>query len=427
MAKNSGYWEKRIASRTWEVYNSAEEKNRKLIEMYKDASQAITNELYRLAEKLQKQGFSRTDTWRNNQLVKLNEELLKEVKRLGGDAESFSQESMYEAFRENYENIAKTLGGVDVVLPNKKAMEKMMREPWRGGDFSSRLWGNTKKLSSALNDTLRHGIQQGKNVTEIAVELDTKMQQGFHAAHRLVRTETMHVLNTSSIEGYKASKVKKVQFWAAEDERTCELCGKLHGKVYDLEHAPVLPLHPNCRCTYLPVVDDGTTGLREKTVNSNKQPLVKGMVNDIIKSGARITDPFSKEAEKFAEMYYPEIRKFSTDVKRIAEHLGKSEGDIKKIKAYLFEEASLFDSDTGIWRRFDPDCSIAQSWQRLMVGKDIKPHDRTLIEHELLEMRIKESNPGIPHDKAHELASQKYNYQKEADEYYGSLEKYKKE
>ncbi len=158
-----------------------------------------------------------------------------------------------------------------------------------------------------------------------------------------------------------------------------------------------------------------------------KRPIAKDSGSDIIKSGARITNPFSKEAEKFAEMYYPEIRKFSTDVKKIAEHLGKSERDIKKIKAYLFEEASLFDSDTGIWRRFDPDCSIAQSWQRLMIGKDIKPHDRTLIEHELLEMRLKERNPGISHDKAHELASQKYNYQKEADEYYGSLEKYKKE
>lgn len=270
--KNSPeYWEKRIAAHTWEVYNSSEEKNRRLLEMYKDASQAVTNELYRLAEKLQKQGFTRTDTWRDNQLVKLNEEFLNEIKKLGGDVEEFSQESMYDAFRENYERIAEALGGVDVVLPSKKAMEKMMREPWRGGDFSSRLWKNTKQLATVLNDTLRHGVQQGKNVTEIAVELDAKMQQGFHAAHRLARTETMHVLNVSSLEGYKAAKIEKVQFWAAEDERTCELCGKLHGKVYDFNNAPVLPMHPNCRCTYLPVIENSNSA--DKSLHT---PLKKG-------------------------------------------------------------------------------------------------------------------------------------------------------
>lgn len=157
----------------------------------------------------------------------------------------------------------------------------------------------------------------------------------------------------------------------------------------------------------------------EKRVEKSSDPA-------IIMSGARITDPFSKEAEAFAEMYYEEIRSFSTDVRKIADNLGKDEADIKKIKAYLFEEDSLFDPDTGGYRRFDPDCAIAQSWQRLMIGKDIRPHDRTLIEHELLEMKIKKENPEIEHWKAHELATKKFDYPSEAMEYYGNLEKHKK-
>lgn len=153
--------------------------------------------------------------------------------------------------------------------------------------------------------------------------------------------------------------------------------------------------------------------------------VAKVMDFGIIISGARITNIFSQEADKFAEMYYKEIRSFSTDTKRIAENLGKKESDIKKIKAYLFEDNSLLDVDTGERRRFDPDCAIAQSWQRLMTGKDIKPHDKTLIEHELLEMKIKKENPNMEHWKAHELASEKYDYPKEAMEYYGNLEKHK--
>ena len=164
---------------------------------------------------------------------------------------------------------------------------------------------------------------------------------------------------------------------------------------------------------------------RELYERKKEEKLEKMRRSDILISGARITDLNSAEADEFAEMYYEEIRHFSTDSKKIADNLGKEESDIRKIKAYLFEDDSLIDPDTGESRQFDPDCAIAQSWQRLMNGKDIKPHDKTLIEHELLEMKIKQENPGIDHVKAHELASEKYNYPKEALEYYGNLKKHK--
>lgn len=165
---------------------------------------------------------------------------------------------------------------------------------------------------------------------------------------------------------------------------------------------------------------------RELYASKKAEKLEKMRRSDILISGARITDLNSAEADEFAEMYYEEIRHFSTDSKKIADNLGKEESDIRKIKAYLFEDDSLIDPDTGESRQFDPDCAIAQSWQRLMNGKDIKPHDKTLIEHELLEMKIKQENPDIDHVKAHELASEKYNYPKEALEYYGNLKKHKK-
>lgn len=174
------------------------------------------------------------------------------------------------------------------------------------------------------------------------------------------------------------------------------------------------------------VYQDGLRGRFAMTA-IEKKSIEKTSSFDIMKSGARITDLFSKRATEFAQMYYAEIRSFSSDVKRIAANLNKEESDIKRIKAYLFEDASLYDPDTREWRRFDPDCAIAQSWQRLMNGTNIKPHDRTLIEHELLEMQIKAENHGIDHAKAHELASEKYNYPKEAEEYYGNLKKHKKD
>lgn len=171
--------------------------------------------------------------------------------------------------------------------------------------------------------------------------------------------------------------------------------------------------------------------IKKVILEAEKRAGVKNIANEagsgIMVSGARITDIFSKEADEFAEMYYREIRSFSTDARKIADNLGKEESDIKKIKAYLFEDNSLFDEITGEYRRFDPDCAIAQSWQRLMTGKDIKQHDKTLIEHELLEMKIKKENPDIEHWKVHAMAAEKYDYPKEAMEYYGNLKKHNKD
>ena len=121
-------------------------------------------------------------------------------------------------------------------------------------------------------------------------------------------------------------------------------------------------------------------------------------------------------------MYYPEIRKMVFDVDKIAKNTGFSKSDVLKVKKYLFLDESYYDESLGKWVRFPSDGAIAQSWQRMKDQKP-KPHDITLLKHELEEMKIKEDNPGISHTKAHELAQKKYNYQKEADEYYGSLRK----
>lgn len=75
--------------------------------------------------------------------------------------------------------------------------------------------------------------------------------------------------------------------------------------------------------------------INEAKIKAGVKKVAKVLDSDIMISGARITDIFSEEAENFAEMYYKEIRSFSTDTKKIAENLGKKETDIKKIKDYL--------------------------------------------------------------------------------------------
>lgn len=257
--KNSEYWEKRIANNTWKTYNSLEEKNRALLEMYQEASLNISDELYRLSEKMKTATPTLSDMHKYNRLTGLQKNIESIIGELGEDVQKFYINNATEGFKEVYKNVRASLGDLGFTEPPKKLMEQLLRKQWEGSNFSTRLWKNTQVLVTNLNDILTNGLIQGKTVTEMAIQLNNRMNEGFNVAHRLVRTETMHYLNESSIQAYKDSGCRKVQYWAASDERTCPRCDIKHGNPYIIKDAPVLPLHANCRCTYLPVIDEDDT------------------------------------------------------------------------------------------------------------------------------------------------------------------------
>lgn len=282
--KSSEYWEKRIAASTWKTYNSLEERNRDLLDFYIDASEQVKKELYSIAEKYSKNGvLSLSEMHKQNRLTALNKKLESIIEDLGHKTEESAKKNMQDGFRTVYKDTAVAMGDEDFSMPNKKLMEKLLQEPWRGDSFSGRLWKNQKKLAIGLNDHLLTGLQQGKTATEIAVSLHNFMGQGFNECHRLVRTETMHYLNDATMQRYKDAGIKYVQIWAAEDERTCDECSKYHGKIYPIDKCPHVPFHPNCRCTIIPVTDESMIEDYEKR-HGGKKSIAKDSGSGIIKA-----------------------------------------------------------------------------------------------------------------------------------------------
>lgn len=162
---------------------------------------------------------------------------------------------------------------------------------------------------------------------------------------------------------------------------------------------------------------DGTRVVVGKTVEKQGK-------NSIIKSGAvsGARNPSSKEAREHAERYYGLVRSMKTDVARISETTGFAEEDIQTVKSYIFMEKH--DLGGAELEYFAPDYMMAESWQRLIDGKP-ELHDITLLNHEIMERDLMKK--GIPQNEAHIKASGKYNYAKEAGEYYAKIKKYKNE
>ena len=137
-------------------------------------------------------------------------------------------------------------------------------------------------------------------------------------------------------------------------------------------------------------------------------------------SGAR--NPFGEKAKEHAQRYYGLVRSMKTDVAKISKVTGMSEEDVQTVKNFIFLEKH--DLGGKELEYFEPDYMMAESWQRLAEGKPEK-HDITLLKHEIMERELMKD--GLSQEEAHIKTSQKYNYSKEAGEYYAKIEKFKKE
>lgn len=133
-------------------------------------------------------------------------------------------------------------------------------------------------------------------------------------------------------------------------------------------------------------------------------------------------NPYSSQADAYAEKEYRRIRSMSRDCIYISRNTGIPYEIVSLIKGYLFDNQHFL-SNTGMYGRFDADYSIAQSWARLSnrkSGKGIQPHDVLLLNHEWLEIQLMLTKQ-LSQQEAHYEASKMFNYTLASADYYKRL------
>ena len=126
----------------------------------------------------------------------------------------------------------------------------------------SDLQGITAAMSTKMGRVLAAGILDGKGVMDIAGEMvDVINGVGIVRARMIARTEVIASHAEASLNVYEEAKLKGVnlqsEFSTARDNAVCPECAKLEGKRYSVDEARgLIPVHPNCRCAWLPVVED---------------------------------------------------------------------------------------------------------------------------------------------------------------------------
>lgn len=121
-------------------------------------------------------------------------------------------------------------------------------------------------------------------------------------------------------------------------------------------------------------------------------------------------DPDWQRRDAHAKIFYEARRKNGLEafVDKIHKNTGYSKKRLESVYKHVF--INEYDLANGHCR-FHPSFEMAQSFQRLLEGENIQPHDILMLKHEHLEFAIMHKL-GYNYDKAHNLANTKYNYSK---------------
>lgn len=136
-------------------------------------------------------------------------------------------------------------------------VQQLINQIWvaDGTSWSQRIWNNTDKLQQALNDNLMNSLITGMKSGDLKKKLMDDFNVSYHRADALIRTEVAHIQTMAAKQRYEDYGIRQVEVWADEDERRCEVCGKLHQKRYYINETMPVPAHPRCRCAIIPVVE----------------------------------------------------------------------------------------------------------------------------------------------------------------------------
>jgi SPP1 gp7 family putative phage head morphogenesis protein len=118
-------------------------------------------------------------------------------------------------------------------------------------------------MDGQISRVLAEGLAQGKGPMDIARAMVGRVEKiGITRARMIARTETIRAHAEASLNTYEEAGVMGVgvqaEFVTAQDSKVCEECeAAAENGPYSIDEARgMIPLHPNCRCAWVPIVEN---------------------------------------------------------------------------------------------------------------------------------------------------------------------------
>lgn len=167
--------------------------------------------------------------------------------------------------------------GINYKIIRMDFLESLINAKFEGRTYSDRIWKDTDTLVSKLYTSIEKGLREGTPIDKLSKDIKDTFGSSAYQANRLVNTEMARVVTEAQSKIYEDSSiVQKVMFVATLDSRTNPEDASFDGNIYDLSDTtkPKIPLHPNCRCVYVPVVEGWNPKVRRNQETKSNIPYV---------------------------------------------------------------------------------------------------------------------------------------------------------
>ena len=173
-----------------------------------------------------------------------------------------------------YKNTSKIVIGVLFMNePNTTQVDTVLKELWDantknwskniwcadGKDIEQRVASNMRKLQQTIEKGIVDCVARGASKDELVKTLVGRFNVSFNEANRLARTELTYIQNQATMDSYKKANVEEYEYLSAKDNRVSPICLEQNGKRYKVSEAIVgvnyPPLHVNCRCSTIAVIN----------------------------------------------------------------------------------------------------------------------------------------------------------------------------
>lgn len=230
-------------------------------------------------------------------------------------------------FREHFEKqalkyanyAAEQLGfGTNFYRIDSEMLQVVIGNPWcNGKDFSERIWANREALAQTLQNEIANGLIRGEDYKTMARVLHQKFENTSQKqAERLVFTEDTYLSNEAKIRPFERNAAyTHYEYLCVEDHRTCETCRALSGQTFEISKRNAglnfPPMHPWCRCTVMPVVEDLATIKRRLNADSGSGKSDAILLTDTRKDGIikESMNRRNKNIGEFSELKIPMQKK----------------------------------------------------------------------------------------------------------------------
>lgn len=154
-------------------------------------------------------------------------------------------------------------------------MEALIRNRLAEGLAEGR---SPRQIAQILNKTIEASGASLKTVDSIGRKLPSLVRARIIARTEVIRAHHVGAINTYREAGIVGVMVR-AEWLTAGDDRVCAACEELEGQIFPLDVIEdLIPLHPQCRCAAIPVVEDfGQARPISRTIVDNMENWTPGM------------------------------------------------------------------------------------------------------------------------------------------------------